>query len=229
VDGLPSFLAAGKAYGLHCIPGVELSTELDGVEFHILGYQLDFCHEELRRRLKQVISARQERARGMLALLAQHGLSLTWEEVVQGRADAFVGRFQIYRALKAKKLIGPDPDREAFHYYLGAQGVAYLPHRELSTLEAIALIRAADGWPVLAHPGRLGQDRFIPVLADHGLAGLEVFYPEHTPEMTNKYLDLASALGLFVTGGSDYHGVPEERELGAGQIDERQAYLPFFR
>lgn len=102
VDGLPSFLAAGKAYGLHCIPGVELSTELDGVEFHILGYQLDFCHEELRRRLKQVISARQERARGMLALLAQHGLSLTWEEVVQGRADAFVGRFQIYRALKAK-------------------------------------------------------------------------------------------------------------------------------
>lgn len=99
----------------------------------------------------------------------------------------------------------------------------------MSTLEAIALIRAADGWPVLAHPGRLGQDRFIPVLADHGLAGLEVFYPEHTPEMTNKYLDLASALGLFVTGGSDYHGVPEERELGAGQIDERQAYLPFFR
>ena len=79
----------------------------------------------------------------------------------------------------------------------------------------------------LAHPGRLGQDRFIPVLADHGLAGWSV-YPG-TPEMTNKYLDLASALGLFVTGGSDYHGVPEERELGAGQIDERQAYLPFFR
>lgn len=229
VDGLPSFLAAGRKYGLPCIPGVELSTELEGVEFHILGYQLNFEHGELCRRLQQVIAARRERARGMLTLLAQHGLLLSWEEVVQGTPNAFVGRFQIYRALKAKKLIGPDPERKAFHYYLGPQGVAYLPHRELSTLEAIALIRAAGGWPVLAHPGRLGEDRCIPILADHGLAGLEVFYPEHTPAMTRKYLALAQELGLFVTGGSDYHGVPEERELGDGQIDEEKAYLPFFR
>ncbi|NLY90375.1 MAG: PHP domain-containing protein [Firmicutes bacterium] len=229
VDGLPSFLTAGREIGLSCIPGVELSTELEGVEFHILGYQINFEQAELRHRLEQVIAARRERARGMLALLAKHGLPLSWEEVTQGTPNAFVGRIQIYRALKKKKLIGPDPDRKAFHYYLGSQGVAYLPHRELSTLEAIALIRAAGGWPVLAHPGRLGEDRFIPFLVDHGLAGLEVYYPEHTRDQTRKYLALAQELGLFVTGGSDYHGVPEERELGDGQIDEGKAYLPFFR
>ena len=229
VDGLPSFLGAGRKYDLHCIPGVELSTELEGVEFHILGYQLNFDHGPLRRRLEQVIAARRERARRMLALLAQHGLPLSWEKVVQGTPSAFVGRFQIYRALKAKKLIGPDADRKAFHHYLGPQGVAYVPHRELSTLEAITLIRAADGWPVLAHPGRLGGDRFIPLLVSHGLAGLEVFYPEHSPAQTRKYLALAREFELFVTGGSDYHGVPKERELGDGRIDEGKAYLPFFR
>lgn len=229
VDGLPSFLAAGRKYGLACIPGIELSTELEGVEFHILGYQIDFENDTLRRRLGQVIAARRERARGMLALLARHGLSLSWEEVVAGSPNAFVGRGQIYRALKAKKLIGPDPDRKAFHYYLGPRGVAYLPHRELSTLEAIALVRAAGGWPVVAHPGRLGKDSLLPLLAEHGLAGLEVYYPEHNPEQVRKYLALAKKLGLLVTGGSDYHGLPEERELGDGRIDEAKAYLPFFR
>ena len=228
VYGLPAFLAAGKKYGMVAIPGVELSTELEGVEFHILGYQLNFTHPELQLRLKQVIVSRQERARGILALLAKHGLHLTWEEVVQETPSAFVGRFQIYRALKAKKLIGADRERTAFNSLLGPEGVAYIPHRELSSLEAIALIRAVGGWPVLAHPGRLGDDRLIPALVGSGLAGLEVYHPDHTPEMTEKYLAQAQELGLFITGGSDYHGVPGERELGDGQINEQKAYLPFF-
>ncbi|HBL36872.1 MAG TPA: phosphatase, partial [Firmicutes bacterium] len=46
--------------------------------------------------------------------------------------------------------------------------------------------------------------------------------------MTEKYLAQAQELGLFITGGSDYHGVPGERELGDGQINEQKAYLPFF-
>ncbi|NLM37405.1 MAG: PHP domain-containing protein [Firmicutes bacterium] len=227
VDGLPAFLAAGRAYGLVCIPGVELSTELEGVEFHILGYQVDHTHAGLCERLKRVLVARRERARGILALLARHGLELEWEEIAGGKPNAFVGRFQIYQALKAKKLIGPDQDRKVFNYLLGTQGVAYLPHRELPSLEALALIRAAGGWPVLAPPGRLGDDRLIPVLVDHGLAGLEVYYPEHSPAVTAKYLAMARDFGLLVTGGSDYHGFPQERDLGDGQIDEEEAYLPF--
>ncbi|NLC53000.1 MAG: PHP domain-containing protein [Firmicutes bacterium] len=227
VEGLPAFLAAGRDQGLVCVPGVELSTELEGVEFHILGYQVDHTHTPLRKRLQEVLASRQERARGMVDLLARHGMELAWEEIVGEKPNAFVGRFQIYRALKAKKLIGTDEDRKAFNYWLGPQGVAYLPHRELSTLEAFNLIQAAGGWPVLAHPGRLGDDRLIPTLVDHGLAGLEVYYPEHSPEVTAKYLALARDFGLLVTGGSDYHGIPEERDLGDGLIEEMEAYLPF--
>ncbi|NLW59352.1 MAG: PHP domain-containing protein [Firmicutes bacterium] len=227
VDGIPAFLAAGRDHGLVCIPGVELSTELEAVEFHILGYQVDHTHAGLRKRLKQVLAARRDRARRMLTLLARYGLELSWEEIVGTKPNAFVGRVQIYRALKAKKLIGPDEDRKAFNYLLGPEGVAYVPHRELSTLEAITLIRDAGGWPVLAHPGRMGEDRLLPTLVEHGLAGLEVYYPEHSPAVTAKYLALARDYGLFATGGSDYHGVPAERDLGAGRIEEMEAYLPF--
>src|SRR5690554_3949582 len=78
VDGLPAFLAAGKEYNLVCVPGVELSTQLEGVEFHILGYQVDPTHVDLKKRLRQVLTARQERARGMLERLARHGLELDW-------------------------------------------------------------------------------------------------------------------------------------------------------
>ena len=142
VDGLPSFLAAGKAYGLHCIPGVELSTELDGVEFHILGYQLDFCHEELRCRLKQVISARREEPD--VGTLPNMVYPLPGRKLFR---DVRTPLWAVSNLPGAKqKLIGPDPTKLSTIVWSPRGSLS--SHRELSTLEAIALIRAADGWPV---------------------------------------------------------------------------------
>jgi hypothetical protein len=220
VDGLPEFMQAGKDFGVFSIPGVELSTEYQGLECHLLGYQIDYHHPGLLSRLSQVIFSRKVRAERILELLEKHGLKLSWNEVVKDAPGDFVGRYQIYRALKEKKLIDDDLGKKAFDYYLGSQGVAYVPHRELSSIEAINLIKAAGGVSVLAHPGRSLDHNLIKTLALKGLAGIEAFHPSHTPEMAREYTTLAKQLDLFVTAGSDFHGIPGERELGSTHIDK---------
>ena len=222
LDGITRFLQAGQDEDILCLPGVELSTVYRGVECHILGYRIDHRHQGLQARLAQVLRARQDRAKQMIERLAQHGLNLSWPEVVQYASGKFVGSVQIYRALKAKGLIGEDREKKAFAYYLGPQGVAYVPHRDLSSVEAIALIKAAGGVPVLAHPGRTVGPSLIKDLTQHGLAGIEVYHPHHPPELITEYTALAGELGLFVTGGSDFHGIPGESELGLYHIEHRE-------
>jgi predicted metal-dependent phosphoesterase TrpH len=52
----------------------------------------------------------------------------------------------------------------------------------------------------------VGLDEVLPKLVAAGLAGIEAYYGEHSPEMTARYLDRARALDLVPTGGSDFHG-----------------------
>jgi predicted metal-dependent phosphoesterase TrpH len=85
------------------------------------------------------------------------------------------------------------------------------------------MIQDVQGVPVLAHPFTLGLNSpkalkaFLQELADFGLAGLEVFYPEHSPEQEALYLKLAREMGLLVTGGSDFHGL-NKPEVKLGRI-----------
>jgi len=46
----------------------------------------------------------------------------------------------------------------------------------------------------------------IMLFISEGLMGLEAYYPEHSHEKTQFYLELAQRHNLLVTGGSDCHG-----------------------
>ena len=58
-----------------------------------------------------------------------------------------------------------------------------------------------------------------------GLGGLEVYYPDHTPQATLLYKNLAQRLDLAMTGGTDYHGalIPQI-EMGFGNGDFHVPY-----
>src|SRR3989442_13556994 len=77
---------------------------------------------------------------------------------------------------------------------------------KLSPPEAVQVILRTGGIPVLAHPGWGVKDEVIPALAETGLEGLEVYYPDHTPAMVTRYLEIAKRVSLLVTGGADFHG-----------------------
>lgn len=55
-------------------------------------------------------------------------------------------------------------------------------------------------------------------MKDYGLQAMECYHSDQTPADTRKYLQMAGRLGLFATGGSDYHGaVHPDIELGRGK------------
>ena len=78
-------------------------------------------------------------------------------------------------------------------------------------------MRAHGGVPSLAHPGTVsGLDDLLPKLVAAGLAGIEVYYPDHSPTFVARCLGLARTHGLVTTGGSDFHGRSEHgSDLGA--------------
>ena len=67
----------------------------------------------------------------------------------------------------------------------------------------------AGGIASLAHPGLLGLDEQIPAFAAAGLAAIEARHRDHDAAAEARYRALASALGLAVSGGSDFHGEHE--------------------
>jgi len=224
LSDVEEFIEAGRKAEVIAFPGVELTTQHHGVELHILGYGLDYRDQALCRRLYKVIESRIHRAKEIVHRLQRSGIDLAWEDVenvCQNTHGKYVGRPHIYRALKAKGIIGPDPERLGFRYYLGAHGLAYVPHHELPTLEGLDLIRTAHGLPVLAHPGRLDSYNLVRTLKENGLAGIEVFYPTHSLEVTRELLQIAEEYKLFPTGGSDYHGELDAVQMGTATVERR--------
>jgi predicted metal-dependent phosphoesterase TrpH len=107
---------------------------------------------------------------------------------------------------------------DAFARYLGRGRPGYVPRARLSPVEAVELIRAAGGAPVLAHPYSVaGLDQELATLTSAGLAGMEAYYGQYRPEQRDALVQLATNYGLIPCGGSDFHGLDgrEGRKLGA--------------
>jgi len=103
---------------------------------------------------------------------------------------------------------------DAFRRYLGMDGQAFVPRPAFRPDEAIALIHAAGGVSVLAHPGPGLADAVLERLVATGLRGVEVWHPAHGASTVRRYRALAQRLGLLETGGSDYHGPMRSTGLG---------------
>lgn len=201
-DGIEEALAAAANTMLQVIPGVEISADTPHSEVHILGYYVAHKEGSFQARLAPFRDSRVSRAQLMVAKLARMGFPLDWSRVQEIAGVGTVGRPHVARAMVEKGYVRSID--EAFDRYIHRNGPAYVDRLRVSPLEAIRLILEADGIPVLAHP--LYVSHLVPELAQHGLAGLEVYYPGYAPDETSLLLDLANKYGLLTTGGSDFHG-----------------------
>jgi predicted metal-dependent phosphoesterase TrpH len=211
VDGLDEALAAGEALGLEVIPGVEISARHDGGSMHIVGLFVNHRDGLLDQRLAVLKKARAERNPRIVAKLNALGIPLSMEEVARVSGGGQVGRPHIARALMEAGYV--KTVQEAFDVFLRNGGPAHVHKFRFPPQEAIAMIREARGIPVLSHPFTLGLGSAYALrdllrdLKALGLAGLEVFYSDHTPEQEALYLSLARELNLLISGGSDFHGL----------------------
>ncbi|MEU5527480.1 PHP domain-containing protein [Micromonospora chersina] len=207
--------------GLTLVRGAELSCRWFGVEpaipLHLLAYLFDPTEPELAAELARVRRAREERGERIVRLLQADGIRVSWSEILAGAAGGTVGRPHIAQALIRAGLVATTT--EAFGpRWLGER--YRLPKEDIDVFRAVALVRAAGGVPVFAHPrasrrGRIVPDELIVELAAAGLAGLEADHEDHSPAEREHVRALAAELGLLVTGSSDFHGTHKTVRLGA--------------
>lgn len=204
VAGWPEFRDGCAAAHVEAIPGVELSGTLRERDAHILGYWIDPVAPVLTEALERFRARRIDRGREMTERLNQLGVPIRFDQVLESAGRGVVGRPHVADALLRSGAIASYD--EAFRRYLGVGSPAYVPKEVLNAREAVDLIHAAGGLAVLAHPANHFDRATIRSLADAGLDGLEVVHPRHTVATTRVLSEIADENGLFVTGGSDYHG-----------------------
>ena len=209
VRGAEAFLQACRGRQITGLSGVEISAEVPSGTMHILGYGVDPAHAGLLESLGRVLDGREWRNEQILKKLIAIGCALTWEEVASQAGEDVVGRPHFARALLNRGYVVSL--QEAFERYLAKGMPAYVDRFRLLPADAMRLIRAAGGLPVLAHPftwltDPAAVEPALTELVQHGLGGIEAYYPEHGNERTIACLRLARKHGLVVTGGTDYHG-----------------------
>lgn len=211
VAGCASMAAACAVRGLEFIPGSELTADLDGREFHVLGYWLDTGSALLQARLAEFQAARTQRIHDMVDRLNRKGIGLTAEAVFAVANCRSPGRPHVARALvEAGHCRSYD---DAFDRFLKKGRPAWVPKVALGMAETLQLIHAAGGAAVLAHPGLYRSDPLIPAIAALGLDGLECWHTRHSATASESYARTAERLGLVATGGSDCHGMAKGEPL----------------
>src|SRR5262249_2375659 len=157
-------------------PGIEISSSLEGNDLHVLGYFIDGSSPLLTTRLLRFREERRTRARQILQRLAELGVPGSEQEAFEAAGPGRGGRPHIAHALRRAGRVPPLD--MAFQRSLGVRGAACVPRPAFASTEAVRLIRDTGGVAVLAHPASVAT-RLVEQLAASGLAGLEVWHPQH--------------------------------------------------
>lgn len=226
IAGVKTAITAGQASGIEVIPGVELSVCFkEFSDIHLLGYWINLHSSELHERLNEFAFRRSNRNREIIAavnqLLQQKGKEPLDVDEVERLAGGVMGRPHIARALLQRGYVTSMED--AFNRYLVPCDVpkAYWPMED-----AVQTIQRIGGVAILAHPTSISRDQsvltqLVTELAALGLDGLEVFNTLATEQEIMFLQKISTKLGLLMTGGSDFHGIEADDQIGKGRGGSR--------
>lgn len=202
IKGFVEGKEAAEKFGLEFIPGVEISIIDNDTEVHMLGYYPRNLIK-LKAALEKMQLERYRRMNLIIDKLKQQGFIISTEDVLALAGKAAPGRLHLARLLQRKGYV--QTLTEAFSLYLSRGRPAYVPRVTMSIREVMNLFKEVEAISVIAHPGEKLK-RLVNELITEGLAGIEVFHPDHSKALVRYYLDLAQKNGLLVTGGTDFHG-----------------------
>ena len=230
MGGVAEAMEEGRRIGVRVIPGVEFSAEyaeeVPGVDpcthyMHILGYGMDPENPELKRVLDYILERREWRNEAMRQVFEELGYPMTMEELKAQSVNGFVGKVSFARLLVKEGYCETVVDAFDDDKMLSHPRIKAIHRYKIPAAEAIRVINEAGGRAFFAHPFQLSfkpprreepevyrkrQEAVITALRDLGMAGIECWYPTHTPEQTEFLLDMAQRLGMLTSRGSDDHG-----------------------
>jgi predicted metal-dependent phosphoesterase TrpH len=233
-EGVAPALIHAAGSTLEVWPGVELSTDVEQGEVHMLGYFVDPTETEIQEMLTRLRWSRIGRAREIVEKLNELGMAINFERVKAIAGDGAIGRPHVAQALVEGGYVSTSA--EAFDRFLSRTGPAYAERFKLTAVDAARLIGRAGGMPVLAHPMYISRDPgfkldpFVRELCGAGLVGIECYYADASPEVVANLVQVARDFALIPTGGTDFHGPGVyatelgDRDIPAETIDRMRAW-----
>lgn len=217
-DGLDEAYATAQEYPhMTIIPAIELSTDVPGDEVHMLGYFIDYEDNEFQAILNKFREGRLDRGELMVGKLAEYGMNIEWERVLEIAGEGSVGRPHVALALVEKGYFKEPKD--AFDEYLCNGGLAYIERNKMTPVQGIQMLTKVGGAAVIAHPAQIvGLDDMLGELKEAGLAGIEVFYAGYSPDTISWLYEVSVKHNLVPCGGSDYHALGNTGEQVPGSM-----------
>ncbi len=204
----PELKEACAELGLDCIFGVEFTVQKPK-GYHIVGFNFDPEYPEMKKYLADMALRQTDNTQKCFDEAVGKGdiVGITWEDVLEfNKGIPWLCNDHIFRLLESKGLEQRENYYKWFVKNFQHQRGKYPPIiKPLPLGELVALIKAAGGFAVVAHPHDQLDD--IDMLISEGVEGLEIWHSMLTPEERERGLKLAKEKGLFVSGGSDHEGL----------------------
>ncbi len=204
--GVPAAIAAGDRAGIRVIGGCEFSVAAPWGEMHLLGYFLPPGTALLEEFLVRCRADRERRGRAMVERLHRLGIGVSDADVLAEAEGGAVGRPHVARALVRHGHVGSVG--EAFDRYLGRGRPAFVEKSLPTFAEVAELVHRVGGVVSAAHLKDRGTRSLLVHFKQIGLDAVETRHPSHDPDLRARLTEFALDLGLYRTGGSDWHGDP---------------------
>ena len=211
IDGIKALRTAQEQLDpektIKFINGCEFSADYKDKSIHILGYRFDETNKELRDFIEYFKSKREERIDEIIRRCNNAGYFISKDELLKKfpKTQAY-GRPHIGQLLidggYAKDI------NDVFKDILRKDSPCYVPKVKIEVPYIIDIIHKAGGLAVMAHPKLVTSDEYVVEMLAYDFDGMEVYHTKHNDDDVKRYKVLAKEHNLFITGGSDYHGIP---------------------
>ena len=211
IDGIKALRTAQEQLDpektIKIINGCEFSADYKNKSIHILGYRFDETNKELRDFIEYFKSKREERIDEIIRRCNNAGYFISKDELLKKfpKTQAY-GRPHIGQLLidggYAKDI------NDVFKDILRKDSPCYVPKVKIEVPYIIDIIHKAGGLAVMAHPKLVTSDEYVVEMLAYDFDGMEVYHTKHNDDDVKRYKALAKEHNLFITGGSDYHGIP---------------------
>ena len=211
IDGIKALRTAQEQLDpektIKIINGCEFSADYKDKSIHILGYRFDETNKEIRDFIEYFKSKREERIDEIIRRCNNAGYFISKDELLKKfpKTQAY-GRPHIGQLLidggYAKDI------NDVFKDILRKDSPCYVPKVKIEVPYIIDIIHKAGGLAVMAHPKLVTSDEYVVEMLAYDFDGMEVYHTKHNDDDVKRYKALAKEHNLFITGGSDYHGIP---------------------
>jgi len=214
-----------KNNNVNCILGIELGVMWENEDIHVLAYNFDKNDVAMKTMINKQYQDIECEYIVYNMSLDHPQMSLEDYRKFQYPRENGGWKYIYYAVAKGAAATYEEGNLNIFSKYSTPNHLSGISSCNMQ--DFCSTVKNASGVPVLAHPGYLykrNPDGFIDFLKnvkEHGIEGIECYYPSHSKSFTDICVDFCQKNDMRITGGCDCHGDYDKSEgftIGALEI-----------